>query len=69
MKPEDVTLFVDAYLAGIRASLVLGGAAAILAGAAAWLLLGRRDPLVTIWEHRDERDEGAGAAIPAPAID
>ena len=55
VKPEDVTLFVDAYLAGIRASLVLGGAAAILAGAAAWLLLGRRDPLVTMWEHRDER--------------
>ena len=55
--------YVDAYVAGVRTALFLGGAAAVLGGIVAWLGLGRRDPLATrgtdamasVYEHRDER--------------
>ena len=33
---------------------------AVSGGAIAWLALGRRDPLATVWEHRDEREAVAG---------
>jgi hypothetical protein len=72
----DLASYADAYVAGMRVVLLLAGAAAVLGGVIAWLFLGRRDPLITIWEHSDERDEPAvagpggtagGADRPAPA--
>jgi hypothetical protein len=27
-----------------------------LAAPVAWFLIGRRDPLLTVWQHQDERD-------------
>jgi MFS family permease len=61
--PEDVAGYVDAYVAGVRTALVLGGIAAVLGGIVAWFGLGHRDPLATrgadpmaaVYEHRDER--------------
>jgi len=63
IQPDLVIGYLDAYVAGVRTALFLGGAAAMLGGVVAWLGLGRRDPLATpgadpmgsVYEHRDER--------------
>ena len=63
IQPDLVVDYVDAYVAGVRTALFLGGLAAVLGGVVAWLGLGRRDPLATrgsdpmasVYEHRDER--------------
>ena len=63
IQPDLVLGYLDAYVAGVRTALFLGGAAAVLGGFVAWLGLGRRDPLATrgtdamasVYEHRDER--------------
>jgi MFS family permease len=47
--------YMDAYAAGVRAALAIGGLTAVVGGAVAWVALGRRDPLATVYEHRDER--------------
>jgi hypothetical protein len=52
----DVRPYVDAYLSGLRTAFGLGGLVAVIGGAVAWLALGRRDPLATVWEHRDDRE-------------
>jgi MFS family permease len=67
VQPADAAVYAEAYVAGIRAALLLGGVAAVVGGVVAWVFLGRRDPLVTIWEHRDEREETPTAAAEAPA--
>ena len=64
--PEHLAAYADAYLTGVRWALFLGGVAAVLGGAVAWVLLGRRDPLVTMWEHRDERGDASAGEAPAP---
>jgi hypothetical protein len=56
----DVRPYLDAYLSGLRAAFAFGGLVAVIGGAIAWLALGRRDPLATVWEHRDERAAVAG---------
>ena len=56
----DVRPYLDAYLAGLRAAFGLGGIVALAGGAIAWFALGRRDPLATVYEHRDEREAVAG---------
>ena len=63
VRPEDVAGYLDAYVAGVRTALALGGVAALLGGLVVWLLLGKRDPLAargadamrSVYEHRDER--------------
>ena len=52
--------YADAYAAGVRAALAMGGLTAVVGGAIAWVSLGRRDPLATVYEHRDEREAHAG---------
>jgi len=53
--PADLRPYLDAYTSGVRLALVFGAAVAIIGGLVAWLSLGRRDPLATIYEHQDER--------------
>jgi MFS family permease len=60
--PEDVAGYADAYIAGVRAALVLGGIAAVIGGTIAWAVLGPRDPLTTVYDHRDERLPADGVA-------
>ena len=52
---SDAVQYASAYVEGIRFALLLAGAAAVAGGAIAWAALGRRDPLTTVYEHRDER--------------
>ena len=56
----EVQPYLDAYLSGLRAAFGFGGLVAVSGGAIAWLALGRRDPLATVWEHRDEREAVPG---------
>jgi len=53
--PADAAPYVEAYAAGVRAALAMSGIAAVIGGLIAWVALGRRDPLATVWELRDER--------------
>jgi hypothetical protein len=48
-----VAAVVEAY----RLSLFGTGLLAVVAAPIVWLALGARDPLATIWDHRDERAE------------
>jgi MFS family permease len=56
----DMQPYREAYTAGVRAAFGLGGVIAVGGGVIAWLALGRRDPLATVYEHRDEREAAAG---------
>jgi DHA2 family multidrug resistance protein-like MFS transporter len=49
-----------AYVDGIRVVHLVTGALAVAAGAGAIVALGRRDPLRSVWDHRDERGEPVG---------
>jgi hypothetical protein len=57
IQPGDAAGYAEAYIAGLRAALLLSGLVAVAGGILAWASLGRRDPLKTMWEHRDERGE------------
>ena len=67
IQPGDAVGFAAAYVAGIKFALTTGGVAAVAGGALAWALLGRRDPLTTVYEHRDERVAPAPASGTGPA--
>jgi DHA2 family methylenomycin A resistance protein-like MFS transporter len=55
----NVQPYMEAYASGVRAALAVGGVTAVVGGFVAWLALGRRDPLGTVYEHRDEREAAA----------
>jgi hypothetical protein len=44
-----------AYFAGVQVALLAGGAVGVVGSIVAWLTLGRREVLQTVYEHRDER--------------
>ncbi len=62
----DMAPYLDAYAAGIRVAFAFGGVIAVVAGVIAWLTLGRQDPLMTVWDHRDERGVVATEALAVP---
>ena len=37
------------------------GVLTLIAAPIAWLAIGRRDPLLTVWQHQDEREAGSAA--------
>ncbi len=51
----DASAYMQAYASGVGTALALSGVVVIIGGAIAWLALGHRDPLATVYEHRDER--------------
>jgi hypothetical protein len=53
--PADASAYVDAYTYAVRLTLLVTGVVTLIAAAISWLAIGRRDPLSTVWEHRDER--------------
>lgn len=48
--------YAAAYTDAVRAVLAATGIGTLIAAVITWVLVGRRDPLTTVWEHRDERD-------------
>jgi hypothetical protein len=55
-RPERLE-FAVAYTDAVREFLAATGAVTVVAAGVTWILVGRRDPLTTVWEHRDERIE------------
>ena len=59
LQPEDLAAYGMAYVEASRESLLGTGLVAIIAAPIAWLALGRRDPLATVYDHPEERTEPA----------
>ena len=55
----DLASYGAAFIEASRESLLVTGVLALLAAPIAWVLLGRRDPLTTVWDHAEERPEAA----------
>jgi MFS family permease len=51
----ELAVYRDAYVIGVRVAMLGAGVIALAGAAIAWLTLGRRNPLQTVYEHRDER--------------
>jgi altronate dehydratase len=63
----DLSAYGSAYADGIRVALLTSGVGAVVGAIIAGIALGPRDPLQTVWEHRDERRApGASATTAAP---
>jgi DHA2 family multidrug resistance protein-like MFS transporter len=51
----DAAPYRAAFAVGVATALTASGIVVVIGGAIAWVALGRRDPLATVYEHRDER--------------
>ena len=60
LNAADIRPYVEAYASGVHAALLFCGVVAVIGGAIAWALLGRRDALPTVYDHHDERASAAG---------
>jgi len=60
----DAAAYAAAYTDAVRTVLLSTGLVALLAAPIAWIALGRRDPLRTVWEHQDERVSPVGDPSP-----
>jgi len=60
ISPNDATAYASAYTDAVRTVMFSTGLLTLLAAPIAWFAIGRRDPLITVWQHEDERE-------PAPA--
>jgi len=57
--------FITTYFDGVTIALIIGGIVGIAGAALAWLLIGRRDPLRTVFDMRDEREASSELATPS----
>ncbi len=62
VEPGDAAAYAAAYTEAVRTVMFSTGILTLLAAPIAWLAIGRRDPLLTVWQHQDER-EAATAAV------
>jgi MFS family permease len=58
----DVEAYKSAFVEAYRQGLLGTGLIAMIAAPIAWFALGARDPLTTMWDHRDERTGGETSA-------
>lgn len=66
-EPIKGAAYSVAYLDGVTAALVLSGVVGVLGAALAWFLIGRRDPMGTVFDMQDERATEAEPATPTSA--
>lgn len=59
LDPTDLAAYGSAFIEASREGLLVTGVVALVAAPLAWLALGRHDPLTTVWDHAEERSEGA----------
>ncbi|MFL5673669.1 MAG: MFS transporter [Chloroflexota bacterium] len=59
IEPADAIAYASSYTEAVRAVMVSTGVLTLLAAPIAWLAIGKRDPLETVWQMEDERDVGA----------
>ena len=57
--------YAVAYLDGVTVALVVGGVVALIGAGLAWILIGRRDPMRTVFDMQDEREAGGQASAEA----
>ncbi|MDQ1323415.1 MAG: transporter [Chloroflexota bacterium] len=62
VQPADLAEYRIAYFAGVQVALFAGGLVGVIGSIVAWLTLGRRDVLQTVYEHRDERQSAVPPA-------
>jgi len=55
VQPADLEVYKAAYFTGVQVALLAGGVVGVVGSIIAWLTLGRRDVLQTVYAHRDER--------------
>lgn len=60
--PADLRVYATAYTDAVRLLLWGTGLTTLVAAAVTWFAVGRRDPLTTVWEHRDERPGPSAAS-------
>jgi MFS family permease len=58
--PATLTSYGVAYATGVATAMRIIGLVALGGAVVAWFGLGRRDPLTSVWEHRDERGAASG---------
>ena len=63
-EPIKSAAYSVAYLDGVIAALVLSGIVGVLGAALAWFLIGRRDPIQTVFDMQDERSGVDQAPLP-----
>ena len=59
VQPAEIEAYKAAWFTGIQVALLAGGVVGVVGSIVAWLTLGRRDVLQTVYEHRDERQAAA----------
>lgn len=52
--------YMVAYLDGVTVALMVSALVAALGAILAWILIGRRDPIKTVFDMQDEREKAAG---------
>jgi len=62
VQPGDMKLYGESFIQALRVVLLGGGLLGVIGGVIAWLALGSRDPLATVYEFDDERRGEADAA-------
>jgi MFS family permease len=65
-EPAKGAAYSVAYLDGVTAALIMSGVVGVLGAALAWFLIGRRDPIQTVFDMQDERIVDGQAADPSP---
>jgi len=61
VEPGDAAAYAAAYTDAVRTVMFSTGILTLVAAPIAWLAIGRRDPLLTVWQHQDEREAGSAA--------
>ena len=56
IQASDAAAYGAAYTEAVRTVMFSVGALTLLAAPIAWLAIGGRDPLETVWQHQDERE-------------
>ena len=55
-EPIKGQAYTSAYIDGVEVALFVSGVIGILGAVLAWFLVGKRDPLHTVFDMQDERD-------------
>ena len=63
VEASDAAAYAAAYTEAVRTVMFSTGILTLLAAPIAWIAIGGRDPLDTVWQHQDERAGRLTAAV------
>lgn len=69
VEPNTLAIYKDAVVDGMQLASLVPGVVALITGVIAFIAMGPRDPVRSVWDHADER-QPAGVArqvSPTPA--